>query len=367
MKVFLFIFLTPFFLFAQTIYFDAEGMNLKLEKVVSSLGVVWGIDFIDKDKLIFTEKSGKIGLYNLKTKEKKYFSKVPNVLNKGQGGLLDIAISPKFQNDKTIYITYVKNINNQGATTLAKATYKNNSLEEWEDILVTKSISDTSRHFGSKIAFDEKGHLFFSVGERGVRPNAQDLSNHAGKILRLNLDGTIPKDNPYINIKNARPEIYTYGNRNPQGLFYDKKRGILFSSEHGPRGGDEINIIQAGQNYGWPVISYGKEYWNPFPVGETHKEGMIQPIKVYTPSIATSSLIVYQGDKLPKFKGDIFVGALKLTHLNRVVLNKSLKPIKEQRFFSELNERIRTIKESPDGFIYISTDSGNIYKISPAN
>ena len=228
-----------------------------------------------------------------------------------------------------------------------------------------RSKTDTTRHYGSRITFDDENHIYFSVGDRGVRPNAQNLSNHAGSILRLNLDGSIPKDNPFVNKKNILPEIYSYGHRNPQGLFYDKISKTLFSIEHGPRGGDEINIIKKGLNYGWPVISYGKEYWNPFPVGVgTHKEGMEQPIQVYIPSIAPSSLIVYRGKMFEKWDGNILSGALKLTHVNRIVVNKKNKVIKENRILENLNERIRDIIQDKKGKIYISTDSGNIYSLS---
>ena len=166
------------------------------------------------------------------------------------------------------------------------------------------------------------------------------MSNHAGSIIRLNLDGSIPSDNPFINKKDVLPEIYTYGHRNPQGLFYDKTSKNLWSIEHGPRGGDEINLIEKGKNYGWPIISYGKEYWNDSAVGEsTAKEGMQQPIKYYIPSIAPSSLMVYNGDLFKKYKGNIFSGALKLTHLNRIVLDKSNNVIKEERLLENLNER----------------------------
>lgn len=166
-------------------------------------------------------------------------------------------------------------------------------FSEWQELLVTKSTSGTSRHFGSRIAFDDRGHLFFGIGDRGERDYAQNLSNHAGAILRLNLDGSVPDDNPFVNNRNALPEIWSYGHRNPQGLYFDREHNRLWEIEHGPRGGDEINLILAGENYGWPVISYGKEYWAPIAVGEdTHREGMQQSVKVYDPSIAPGSLIV---------------------------------------------------------------------------
>lgn len=366
---FLLFLLVPVFLFSQSILkFQNQGMDIKVEKLTSNLGVVWGMSFISKDKLVFTIKSGEIGLLDLSTNEIKYFQNTPDVLYNGQGGLMDVQSSPNFKEDKTLYFTYVKELRGEGVTTLASAQLLNNELENWKDILVAKSATSTTRHFGSRITFDNQGYIFFSLGDRGERPNSQNLSNHAGTIIRLNLDGTIPKDNPFVNEKNKLPEIYSYGHRNPQGLFYDEQTKSLWSIEHGPRGGDEINYIIKGANYGWPIISYGKEYWAPLSVGEgTYKEGMMQPAKYYVPSIAPSSLIVYRGISFPKWDGSILSGALKSRHLNIVKFDKNNKEIREDRVLEELGERIRNVIQSPRGNIFISTDSGAIYKLSPNN
>lgn len=356
--------LLPSLIFSQIIDYKSEDENIFVEKIASNLGVVWGMTFIEDNKLLFTVKSGKIGILDIKTKKVKYFSNTPKIVSLGQGGLLDVQKSPNFSKDNQLFFTYVKEIKGSSTTVLASAKLQNNALINWKYLFISQSFSDTTRHFGSRIAFDEKGHIFFSIGDRGVRENSQDLSNHAGTIIRLNLDGSIPFDNPFINKKDALPQIYSYGHRNPQGLFYDKKNKKLFSSEHGPRGGDEINIIEKGKNYGWPIISYGKEYWNNFPVGEsTFKEGMQQPIKYYVPSIAPSSLIVYDGEMFKNWKGNLFLGALKLKHLNRIVLNKDNKVIKEERLLENLEERIRNVIQSSTGVLYISTDSGNIYTL----
>jgi glucose/arabinose dehydrogenase len=356
----------PLFLFSQTVFnVQSDDAAIKVEKLASNIGIAWGMTMIENDQLLISLKEGKFILLNTHDKTITEFETKPDVFVIGQGGLLDVQVSPLFKEDKTLFFTYVKRVNNQGATTLAKMQLINNKLTNMEDILVTKSLSDTSRHFGSRIAFDDKGHVFFSVGDRGVRPNGQDLTTHAGSIIRLNLNGTIPKDNPFVQQNNALDEIYSYGHRNPQGLFYDKNTQQLFSGEHGPRGGDEINIIQKANNYGWSVISYGKEYWNPFPVGEgTHKEGMEQPIKVFTPSIAAGSLIVYDNATLKAFHGNIFQGALKLTHLNRIVLNKNGEVVKEERLLQQLNERIRNVIQNKKGQLLLSTDSGNIYRLT---
>ena len=337
--------------------------QLGIKKVASNLGgVVWGMSFLNDNELLIGLKNGTVKKVNLKRQKVQTITHI-DVLNEGQAGLLDIVLSKNFKNDGTVYFTYVKNINGQGATTLAKAEFFNNQWKNQEDILVTQSTTNTSRHFGSRIAFDDQGDIFFTIGDRGVRDNAQNLKNHAGTVVRLKLDGSTPSSNPFVNTE-ALDEIYSYGHRNPQGLFFDEKLKKLFLVEHGPRGGDEINIIQKGANYGWPIISYGKEYWNPLPVGEgTHKKGMEQPIKVYIPSIAPSNLVVYRGEEYPFLKDKIIVGALKLQHINVISLNKNLQAVKETRLFEDLGERIRCITISENQLIYFSTDSGNIYKI----
>jgi len=350
------------FVFSSLLFSKVEEIDFMLKEVASDLGVVWGMTYIDKNRVLFTQKDSKIGILDLKSKKVKYLKNTPNVYYKGQGGLLDVKKSPNFLEDRIIYFTYVKKIKNQGVTTLAKAKLINDELVQWKDLLVTKSQSDTTRHFGSRIAFDDNGHIFFTIGDRGVRQKAQELTNHAGTVLRLNLDGTIPNDNPYVNNPKALDEIYTYGNRNIQGIFYDKKTSRLWAIEHGPRGGDEINLIQKAKNYGWPTISYGKEYWAPLSVGEgTHKIGMEQPRKYYIPSIAPSSLIVYSGKLFKKLEGKLLIGALKLTHINIITMNDEGKFLKEDRILSKLNQRVRNIVESPLGEILFSTDSGKIY------
>ena len=358
----LFVLLLP--LQVNAITFVSDGMKVKVKLVAKELGIPWGMAFLSKNTLLVTERSGSILLLDIKQNIKIKLKNTPAVLNGGQGGMLDVALSPNYKSDGWIYFTYVKNIGERGATVLARAKLKDEAFYDWHELLVSKSTTTTSHHFGSRIAFDNNGHVFFGIGDRGERPNAQNLMNHAGSIIRLNRDGSIPKDNPFVNNKKALPEIWSYGHRNPQGLAYDFKYNKLWEIEHGPRGGDEINLIKLGHNYGWPVISYGKEYWGPLAVGEgTHRKGMEQPKKVYIPSIAPGSLLIYSSTALPKWKGDLFSGALKLRHINRIVLNDSGKVIKEERLLESLDERIRALTQSPDGWLYFSTDSGKIYRI----
>lgn len=343
----------------------SPSVPFKLEKLIDGLGVPWGLAFITPKKLIITERSGTVQLFDLSTGKLSQLDKLPFVLSEGQGGMLDVALSPDYKTNGWIYFTYVKDIEGQGATTLARARLKNYSFYSWQELLVTQSTTDTSRHYGSRITFDEAGYVYFGVGDRGERPNSQNLKNHAGTIIRLKPDGAIPDDNPFVNNEGALDEIWSYGHRNPQGLAYDNLSKRLWEIEHGPRGGDEINLIKKGRNYGWPVISYGKEYWGPFAVGEaTHKEGMEQPVTTYIPSIAPGSLMLYTGDKFPQWQGNLFAGALKLQHLNRIVLNADGKVTHEERLLESLNERIRALVQGPDGLIYFSTDSGKIYRIN---
>lgn len=341
-------------------------MKLKIELVAEGLGVPWGLAFLASNKLLITDRNGPVRLLNLDKNTSIILKYSPSVMVDGQGGMLDVALPPDYKRSGWVYFTYVKEVQGEGVTVLARSKLIKDKFSQWQDLLVSRSSSDANYHFGSRIAFDNDGHVFFSIGDRGNRPNGQDLTNHAGSIIRLNLDGSIPQDNPFINTKGALPEIWSYGHRNPQGLTYDFMEKRLWSIEHGPRGGDELNLIVRGANYGWPIISYGKEYWGPVAVGEgTHREGMQQPVKVYIPSIAPGSLMIYSGDALPRWKGNLFSGALKLRHINRIVIDESGKSNKEERLFESMNERIRAITQSPEGWIYFSTDSGKIYRVSP--
>ena len=345
---------------------SSKGVSFQLNKVADGLGVPWGMVFIGPDQILFTERNGKIGILDTASGVITGISGGPKVMHSGQGGLLDVAVPPDFVPGDWIYFSYSKEKNGKGVTALARAKLDGKRLVALRDLLVTRSASTTGRHFGSRITFDGTGHLFFSVGDRGVRPNGQDLSTHAGSILRIALNGGVPDDNPFVQQTGILPEIWSYGHRNPQGMYFDRIQQRLWSIEHGPRGGDEINLILPGRNYGWPVISYGKEYWGPFQVGEgTEKEGMEQPVKFYTPSIAPGSLILYSGKAFPAWEGNLFAGALKLTHLNRVEIDNTGRAITEERLLVCLRERIRALAESPEGWLYLSTDSGKILRIRP--
>lgn len=339
--------------------------SFTVEEVADGLGVPWGMTFIGDSTLLFTERGGQVKKLDLLIKKITKVRGGPRVYREGQGGMLDVAVDGEYDDGDWIYFTYAKKVQGGGATTLARAKLKRNRLNSWQDLKVTRSASDSGLHFGSRIAFDGEGHLFFTVGDRGDRSNGQNLNTHAGSILRLNLDGSTPSDNPFSNSE-ALSEIWSYGHRNPQGIAYDRKTQRLWSIEHGPRGGDEINLILPGKNYGWPVVSHGQEYWGPVPVGEsTHKKGMEDPTKVYIPSIAPGSLLLYSTGPFQQWKGNLFAGALKLKHLNRIGLDKNGKAVEEERLLLKLDERLRALAISPQGLLYISTDSGTILRLVP--
>ena len=344
----------------------SQEATFALGVVTDGLGIPWGMAFISDNLLILTEREGRISLLDTDSGKRTPLQGVPAVKADGQGGILDVAVPPDFTTGDWIYFTFVRDKAGEGVTVLARAKLSGNRLIAWQDLLETRSATDTGYHFGSRITFDKTDHVYFGVGDRGVRPTAQDLTNHAGTVMRLKRNGSVPKDNPYLGRTDVLPEIWSYGHRNPQGIAYDKANERLWVIEHGPRGGDEINLVLPGRNYGWPVISYGKEYWGPLQVGEgTARKGMEQPVKQYTPSIAPGSLILYSGKAFPAWRGNLFSGALKLQHLNRVTIDKQAKAVGEERLLTDLNERIRALAESPQGWIYFSTDSGIIYRIKP--
>lgn len=354
--------------FSLTTQADIRGdKDLHIEKLANGLPVPWGMAVLPDNHLLVTQRHGSLIRIQLDTGDKTDISGLPDdIYAKGQGGLFDVKLSPDYSDTGWLYFSYSKDVKGQGATSLARARLEDNRLVDWQDLIVTRSRTGNKVHFGGRITFDNKGHVFLSVGDRGERDNAQDLTNHAGSILRLKLDGSVPKDNPFTGQKGVLPEIWSYGHRNPQGLFFNTATGLLWAIEHGPRGGDEINLIKPGNNYGWPEISYGKEYWAPLPVGKTHQEGMLQPVQIYDPSIAPSSLIQYQGNLFKDWQGKLLAGALKLQHLNIITLNNKHEAVEEQRLLQSLNSRIRNIIETPDGHLLIGSDAGVIYRISPA-
>ncbi|MEX2322119.1 MAG: PQQ-dependent sugar dehydrogenase, partial [Saccharospirillum sp.] len=345
------------------------GHDYQAEEIANGFSTPWGLAFISDMEMVITERRGQIWLLDTASSERSEINGLPDdIVTRGQGGLLDVQTSPEFAADRTLYITYSKSIGDEAATTLARAVLSedNQRLTDWEDLLVTDSASSAGQHFGSRVTFDDEGYVYFGVGDRGDRNNGQDFSNHASSIMRLHMDGQVPDDNPFVDNPDIPDEIWSLGHRNPQGLTYDSERDILWEIEHGPRGGDEINVIEPGANYGWPIVSHGREYWGPVNVGEAESlPGYVDPVKVYVPSIAPGSLWVYRGEAFPEWQGHLFAGALVLTHLNHIAVDAQGTIGDEDRLLEDLGERIRAVTEDHRGYLYLSTDSGRILRVSP--
>ncbi|WP_067584962.1 PQQ-dependent sugar dehydrogenase [Endozoicomonas ascidiicola] len=338
----------------------AYSAEYHARQIAEGFRIPWAIEFLDSERVVINEKNGTVTLLNIHTGLRQTLFVVNLVDDHGQGGLLDVALAPDSDPERPLlYFTYSKQTAKGTTVALARAHVENNQLSQWQELFVADAVSSTGRHFGSRIAFAD-GYVFFSIGDRGERENGQDKNTHAGSILRLNLDGSVPDDNPFQKAEGLA-EIWSYGHRNPQGLFYDEPTGQLWSIEHGPRGGDEINLIKKGANYGWATVSHGKEYWGPINVGDAISlPEMEDPKLVYIPSIAPGNLMLYRGDQYPELNNHFLAGALKLTHINVVSTDES-RLSESQRLMADLGERIRDIAVSPDGYLYFSTDSGKVF------
>ena len=279
---------------------------------------------------------------------------------------MDIELHPNFKSNKTIYLSYSKKVDeNGGNTAIAKARLENNKLANINDIFVGKEKSEKGYHWGSRIQFDNDGKIFFTIGDRGERDvNPQDLTKDGGKVFRINDDGSIPSDNPYVNSQTINPAIYSYGHRNPQGIFLHPLTNDIWTHEHGPKGGDEINIIEKGKNYGWPVISYGVNYNGTIFTDKTHEDGMEQPYYYWTPSIAPSSFEYLDSDNYGDWKGSLLVGSLKFGYLERVLFDENNNLVEKEKIGEEIG-RVRDVKVSPDGYIYIAVENEGVFKIEP--
>lgn len=345
---------------------NPENVNYTTELVVSDINIPWGMAFLPDGSMLITEKAGE--LIHFKNGTKTLVEGVPEIYVRGQGGFMDVKLHPNYETNGWIYFSYAsaEGEGDGGNTAIIRAKLKDNTLVEKEVLYKASPNSKKGQHFGSRIEFDNDGYLYFSIGERGERDiNPQDITRDCGKIYRLHDDGRIPKDNPFVNSENAKPAIYSYGHRNPQGLIKNPETGDLWEHEHGPQGGDEINIIQKGKNYGWPVISYGINYdGTPF-TDITEKEGMAQPLFYWIPSIAPSGMAFVTSNKYPDWKGNILVGSLKFGYLERLVLNKE-KVVKREKLLDKIG-RVRDVIQAPDGYIYVAVEGKGIVKIVPKN
>ncbi|MGB5850204.1 MAG: PQQ-dependent sugar dehydrogenase [Ignavibacteriaceae bacterium] len=348
--------------------FESEEFKFRLETIVQGLESPWGMVFLSNEDLLVTDKSGELWKIE-KDGNKIEIKGVPEVLYEGQGGLLDIELHPDFSENGLLYFSY--SIFKQGEKELLSSTavsrYKlqGNELVDGELIFEALPYSDTRHHYGSRLEFDNEGYLYITVGDRGAREvNPQSLSLSPGKVHRIYDDGGIPDDNPFVNQPDAVRSVYSYGHRNSQGMILNPSTGKIWIHEHGPKGGDEINIITKGVNYGWPVISYGINYDGTIFTELTEKEGMEQPIHYWVPSIAPSGMDFVSGDFYPGWEGDLLVGSLRFENLNRCKIEGS-KVLSEEILMKGIG-RVRNVKQGPDGYIYVAAEEpGKIYKIIP--
>jgi glucose/arabinose dehydrogenase len=348
---------------------SSEEHAFRVTIVTRGLEHPWGLAFLPDGRRLVTERPGRLRLVAADgTLDPRPVAGLPPMVAHGQGGLLDVALHPQFAENGLVYLSYAARGEGGIGTEVARGRLVEHRLEDVKVLFRQQPRSSGGRHFGSRLVFDRQGHLYITLGDRGEQDRAQKLDDLAGKIVRLTADGQIPADNPFANRTGARPEIYSLGNRNVQGAALHPVTGELWAHEHGPQGGDELNVIRAGRNYGWPVITYGVEYVIGTKIGEgTHKPGMEQPLHVWVPSIAPSGMAFYQGDRFPRWRGDLFVGALKDQMLVRLRFDGE-KVVKEERLLEGKLGRIRDVRAGPDGYLYLLTDArdGVIARLEPA-
>ncbi|MBT8237082.1 MAG: PQQ-dependent sugar dehydrogenase [Croceitalea sp.] len=343
-----------------------ETVDFTAQLVVSDLQNPWGMDFLPDGSLLITEKSGE--LIHYKDGQKSIIGGLPAIKSSGQGGLMDVHLHPDYKNNGWLYLTYSSpEGDGKGSNTaLMRAKLTGDQLTEKKVLYKASPNSSKSHHYGSRITFDNDGYLYFSIGDRGDRDvNPQDFTRDGGKIYRLYDDGRIPSDNPFVNKAGAKKAIFSYGHRNPQGLIKNPISGEIWEHEHGPRGGDEINIISKGKNYGWPVITYGINYIGTKITDETSRPGMEQPIYQWTPSIAPSGMAFVNSKVYPNWQGNLLAGSLAFQYLKRLEIKKN-KVVYREKLLDGMG-RVRNVKQGPDGFIYVGIEGKGIYKLVPTN
>ncbi len=345
---------------------QSEHGPLRLELVTDSITIPFAMAFLDDHTMIVSDRPvGNMILVNTKDGVKTKVKGVPVVNNKGDGGLLDILPHPHYKENHELFYVYSFQSELGFSLAVERAKLQGDSLVESKRLFTARPYYNRASFYGSRLLYQD-GYLFISTGvDKSRQDSAQLLSNHLGKIMRIKEDGNVPEDNPFVNTPGARSEIWCYGTRNAQGLTINPFTNEIWEHEHGPKGGDEINIIKRGSNYGWPVITYGREYDDTL-VGEglTQKEGMEQPFHYYVPSIAPSGMVFYTGKKYPQWKGNLFIGSMVLMHLNRLTIQNGMI-VNEERILKEMKWRVRNVIQGPDEYLYIGVDGGMILKIIP--
>ena len=344
--------------------------RIRVNTLTEGLSHPWSLAFLPDGRMLVTERAGRLRMISKDFRlDPQPVGGVPAVTAVGQGGLLDVVLHPRFAENNRVYLSYVAGDSRGVGTEVARGVLKGAQLENVQVIFRMQPKLRTGYHFGSRLVFDREGYLFITLGDRGEMERAQNPDDHNGSVIRLHDDGRVPKDNPFAGKPGWLPEKYTLGNRNMQGAALHPQTGVLWTHEHGPQGGDEINVIRAGVNYGWPVITYGANYGTGTKIGEgTTKDGMAQPLHKWVPSIAPSGMAFYSGSKFPKWRGDLFVGALKDQMLVRLKLDGE-KVVREERMLKNALGRIRDVRAGPDGFIYVLTDEPNgvLARLEPAD
>jgi glucose/arabinose dehydrogenase len=345
---------------AESQTFRSEKHSFRVVTLVEGLQHPWSIAWLPDGRMLVTERPGRLRIVSKDFKlDPKPVEGLPRVAAVGQGGLFDVVLHPRHAENGWIYLAYNGPGGPGHGTELMRAKLDGHRLTEQQTLFRMEPKSGSGQHFGGRIVFDRAGYVYLTLGDRGEKDRAQRMDDHAGSVIRLHDDGRVPADNPFVKQAGAKPEKFTLGNRNMQGAALHPKTGELWTHEHGPQGGDEINVMRAGRNYGWPVITYGVNYGIGTKIGVgTHKEGMEQPLYQWTPSIAPSGMAFYEGDRFPNWRGNLFIGALRAEILVRLELEGE-KVVREERLIPGAVGRIRDVRVGPDGYIYLLTDDRN--------
>lgn len=347
---------------------QTEKHQLKVVELVNGLEHPWSLAFLPDGRMLVTERPGRLRIIEEGRLLSEPVTGLPPIVARGQGGLLDVVLHPKFAENSLVYLAYAGPGPGGMGTEVARGKLVGKRLDNLRIIFRQQPKTTARQHFGSRLVFDRAGYLYITLGDRGEMERAQKSGDHAGSVIRLHDDGRIPSDNPFVGKAGWKAEKYDLGHRNQQGAALHPQTGELWTHEHGPQGGDEINVIRPGVNYGWPVITFGVNYVIGTKIGEgTHKPGMAQPLHYWVPSIAPSGMAFYTGDKFPNWRGDLFIGALKDQMLVRLRLDGE-KVVSEERMLQNTLGRIRDVRQGPDGFIYLLTDedNGGLFRLEPA-
>jgi aldose sugar dehydrogenase len=347
----------------------SDHHRFRVITVAEGLENPWGIAFLPGGDILVTERAGRLRLIRDGALVPEPVGGIPEVRVGGQGGLLDVELHPQFEENRLVYLSYSKPLSEGRSTTaVVRGEFDGANLANVEEVIEAQAAASPGRHYGSRLAFDPGGYLYITIGDRGQQRLAQELSGHHGTTLRLRDDGSVPDDNPFVGQAGALPEIYTYGNRNAQGMAVHPGTGEIWQNEHGPRGGDELNRIRSGVNFGWPEITHGINYSGTVLTSDTARAGMEQPVHHWTPSIAVSGMDFYMGSAFPAWEGHAFVGALRQEHIQRLVIEGD-RVLEREHLLFDLERRFREVATGPDGYLYLLTDhsEGEILRLEPTD